>query len=176
MDSLLYDSQAMEKEISSGPMGDYSDADGYVRYEYQIGKRLMWIRCRGNHEHAECVQRAKSLLPDVWLAMPDALAMAETYSRTLIPEFWAVHDRGQRDGHRLDVWSVTITPCEGIASFYISRNHDFDFRSPTFEKDDYWHDYEPICLPDLPERHHIYVHRGNSGVLCASTSEHAPIH
>ncbi|KVX67592.1 hypothetical protein WT33_03130 [Burkholderia stagnalis] len=99
---------------------------------------------------------------DIWAAMPRAIAIAEDYSRTKIPEFWGKHDMSKREGARLDVWGITITPDLEEARFDISRNYNFDYSSPTFFKDDYWNE-EPVLLPELPDRYHLYVVRDRSG-------------
>ena len=159
----------MRKLIDSSMLGKYLDPDGYTRYEYQIGRRLVWLRCPAGHEEEEYLQGAEEFHQRIWLAIPDVLAVAEAYSRSLIPEFWALHDRGQRDGFRLDVWGTTITPSEGVACFTCSRNHDFDFDSLTSAKDHWRH--EPFHLPDLPEGHFVFVYRDSSGRLSASATE-----
>ena len=158
----------MKKLIDSSMLGKYQDPDGYTRYEYQIGRRLVWLRCPAGHDKEKYLRGAEEFHQRVWLAIPDVLAFAEAYSRSLIPEFWALHDRSERDGFRLDVWDITITPSEGFACFTCSRNHDFDFDSPTSAKDD-WRD-ELFHLPELPEGHFVFVYRDISGRLSASAT------
>lgn len=154
----------MEKLIGDRPIGTYSDWDSFFRSEYQVGKRLIWVRCQHCLDCLECVERADDLMPDIYAAMPNAVALAESYSREAIPDFWAVHDTSKREGSRLDVWGITITPVIGVVRFDISENQSFDYASPTFSKDDYWND-EPIRLPELPDRHHVYVVRDRDGSL-----------
>ncbi|OMG70611.1 hypothetical protein BW685_25495 [Burkholderia ubonensis] len=112
----------------------------------------------------ECIGKADEILPDIWAAMPHAIAIAEDYSRTKIPDFWSKHDMSKREGTRLDVWGMTITPDLGEAWFDISRNYNFDYSSPTFFKDDCWNE-EPVLLPELPDPYHVYVVRNRSGQL-----------
>ncbi|MCA8244151.1 hypothetical protein [Burkholderia sp. AU32262] len=154
----------MEKLRDHRPLGVFSDGGGYFRSEYQIGKRLVWVRCRHRLDCLECVGKADEILADIWAAMPDAIALAEDYSRTEIPDFWSMHDMSKREGARLDVWGITTTPDLGEARFDISRNYNFDYLSPTFFKDDYWNE-EPVLLPELPDRYHVYLIRNRSGQL-----------
>lgn len=154
----------MEKLMNGRPLGIYSDRDGYFRAEYQVGQRLIWVRCQHRLDCLECVRRVDELMPDVWAAMSSAIALAEDYSRTQIPKFWSRHDMSRREGNRLDVWGITITTDLEVARFYLSENHDFDYSSPTYSKDDYW-DNEPFLLPTLPDRHHVYVIREADGRL-----------
>lgn len=158
----------MKKLIDSTMLGKYLDADGYTRYEIQIGRRLVWLRCPAGQEQEECLQRAEEFHQAIWLTIPGALVVAEAYSRSLIPGFWALHDRSEREGFRLDVWGITITPSDGIACFTCSRNRDFDFDSPASARDD-WRD-EPFHLPNLPDDHIVYVYRDSSGCLSASAT------
>jgi hypothetical protein len=159
----------MEKLIGNRPLGSYSDRDGFFRSEYQVGARLIWVRCQHRRDCLECVERADELMLDVWSSVPKAIALAENHSRKAIPEFWARHDTSKREGSRLDVWGITITPDVGVARFDISKNYSFDFTSPTFSKDDYWND-EPILLPELPDRHHVYIIRDRLGSLSVEPS------
>ena len=152
------------------PLGTYADRDGYFRSEYQIGIRLVWVRCRHCLGCLECVGKADKMLSDIWAAMPRAVAIAEDHSRTKIPEFWSKHDTSQREGARLDVWGISITPSLGEARFDISRNFRFDFSSPTFSKDDYWSD-NPVLLPDLPDPYHVYVVRDSVGGLSVASPD-----
>nr|WP_199047993.1 hypothetical protein [Dyella sp. ASV24] len=154
----------MEKLVDDRPLGIYSDQDGFFRSEYQVGTRLIWVRCQHRPGCLECVERVDKLMPDVSKAMPGAIELAENCSRAMIPEFWAKHDISIREGNRLDVWGITITPDLGMARFDISENHDFDYSSPTFSKEDYWND-EPFLLPELPDTHHVYIIRDGDGVL-----------
>ena len=154
----------MHPSLKQSPLGIYADRNGDFRSEYQIGTTLIWVVCRHHIGCQPCVDKADALLPDIWSAMPDAVAMAEDDSRTMIPEFWRQHDMSQREGARMAVWGITITPGTGEACFDISTNFDFDFDSPTFSKDDVWNE-TPIVLPDLPDSHHIYVVRNCSGQL-----------
>jgi hypothetical protein len=112
----------------------------------------------------ECVGKTDEILPDIWAAIPDAIAVAEGYSRNQIPDFWSTHDKSKREGPRLDVWGIAVTPDLGEARFDISRNYRFDYSSPTFFKDDYWND-EPVLLPELPTPYHVYVIRNGAGQL-----------
>ena len=146
------------------PLGTYADRNGNFRSEYQIGTRLVWVVCRHHIACQQCVDKANALLPDIWAAMSDAVAMAEDHSRTVIPEFWRKHDMSQREGARMAVWGITIVPSTGDATFDISMNYDFDFDSPTFSKDDAWKE-TPILLPELPDPHYVFVARNNSGQL-----------
>ncbi|CAJ0792082.1 hypothetical protein [Ralstonia holmesii] len=146
------------------PLGTYADRNGNFRSEYQIGTRLVWVVCRHHTGCQQCADKAEALLHDIWAAMPDAVAMAEDYSRTVIPEFWRQHDMSQREGARLAVWGITIVPSTGEATFDISMNFDFDFDSPTFSKDDVRKE-TPILLPDLPDPHYVFVARSSSGLL-----------
>jgi len=157
----------MEKLRGNRPLGVFSDVSGHFRSEYQIGSRLVWVRCRHRLDCLECVDEADEILPDIWAAMPDAIAIAEGYSRKQIPDFWNTHDKAKREGPRLDVWGIVINPDLGEASFDISRNYGFDYSSPTFFKDDYWND-EPVLLPELPDPYHVYVIRNGSGQLCVA--------
>ncbi|PMQ05709.1 hypothetical protein DyAD56_07930 [Dyella sp. AD56] len=154
----------MEKLIDDRPLGIYSDQDGFFRSEYQVGRRLIWVRCQHRQDCLECVDRADKLMPDICKAIPDAIELAENCSRIMIPEFWARHDISRREGNRLDVWGITITPGLGVARFDISRNYGFDYASLTFSKEDYWND-EPFFLPELPEKHHVYIIRDRHGLL-----------
>ena len=154
----------MEKLIDNRPLGIYSDEDGFFRSEFQVGTRLIRVRCRHRRDCLACVEKGDELMPGVCGAMPAAIGLAENYSRTVIPEFWAKHDISKREGNRLDVWGVTITPDLGTARFDISQNYSFDYSSPTFSKEDYWND-EPFLLPELPEKHHVYIIRDREGVL-----------
>lgn len=154
----------MKKLSSSGPLGLLSDRDGYFRSEYQIERRLIWVRCSHSLGCKACVVKADAILVEVWAAIPGAVAMAEDYSRTQIPDFWTKHDMSKRDGARLDVWGITITDELGEVEFCISRNHDFDYGSPTFSKEDYWDD-EPMLLPDLPDMHFVSIVRDKTGQL-----------
>ncbi|WP_458788934.1 hypothetical protein [Dyella jiangningensis] len=156
----------MKKLIDDRPSGIYSDQDGFFRSEYQIGARLVWVRCQHRRDCIECVARVDELLPEIFAAMPSAVALAESHSRTIVPEFWTKHDTSLREGSRMDVWGITITPGLEMAWFDISRNHDFDYVSPTFSKDDCWND-EPFLLPAFPDRHHVYVVRFRDGSLSA---------
>jgi hypothetical protein len=146
------------------PLGAYADRNGNFRSEYQIGIRLVWVVCRHHIACQQCADKADALLPDIWVVMPDAVALAEDYSRTVIPEFWRQHDMSQREGARLAVWGITIVPSTGEATFDISMNFDFDFDSPTFSKDDVRKE-TPILLPELPDPHYVVVARNSSGQL-----------
>ncbi|WP_157378879.1 hypothetical protein [Burkholderia ubonensis] len=154
----------MEKLSGHQPLGVVSDDGGYFRSEYQVGTRLVWVRCRHRLDCAECVSKADEILPEIWAAIPDAIAIAEVYSRTKIPDFWSTHDRSIRKGARLDVWGLTVTPDVGDVWFDISRNWSFDYSSSTFFNDDYWNE-EPVLLPELPDPYHVYVIRDRSGRL-----------
>jgi len=154
----------MNPSLKESPLGTYADRDGNFRSEYQIGTRLVWVTCRHHIGCQQCADKADALLPDIWDAMPDAVAMAEDYSRTVIPEFWRPHDMSQREGARLAVWGITIVPGTGEATFDISMNFDFDFDSPTFSKDDVRKE-TPILLPELPDPHYVFVTRNSSGQL-----------
>jgi len=154
----------MEKLRDNQPLGVFSDVRGHFRSEYQIGRRLVWVRCHHRLNCLECVGKTDEILPNIWAAIPDAIAIAEGYSRNQIPNFWSAHDKSKREGPRLDVWGIAVTPELGEASFDISRNHSFDYSSPTFFKDDYWND-EPVLLPELPDSYHVYVIRNGAGQL-----------
>lgn len=154
----------MKKLSNDGPLGLLSDRDGYFRSEYQVERSLIWVRCSHCLGCKACVAKADAILEEVWAAMPSAVAMAEDYSRTQIPDFWSKHDMSKREGPRLDVWGITITDELSEVVFDISRNHCFDYASPTFSKDDCWDD-EPMLLPDLPDMHHVYIVRGKTGQL-----------
>jgi hypothetical protein len=158
----------MEKLSDDQPLGVYSDRDGYFRSEYQVGMRLIWVRCRHCLDCLECVRAVDRLMPNIWAAMPAAIELAEDYSRAKMPGFWSEHDMSKREGSRLDVWGITITPELGLAEFDISRNHSFDWSSPTFSKDDYWND-QPLSLPELPDNHHVHVARDRSGRLSVTS-------
>lgn len=154
----------MEKLVDDRPLGVYYDSDGFFRSEYQVGKRLIWVRCQHRLDCRECVEKVDELMPEVCAAIPSAVELAEDHSRTKLPEFWLKHDLSKREGNPLDVWGITITPELGFARFDISKNHSFDYSSPTFLKDDYWGD-EPFLLPELPNTHHVYVVRDAGGAL-----------
>ncbi|WP_284319036.1 hypothetical protein [Dyella acidisoli] len=156
----------MEKLRLDGLLGTYSDKDGYFRSEYQIGQRLVWVQCKHREACKACANEVEPMLYNIWVTIPDVTAKAEEYSRMLIPEFWSIHDNSKREGHRLDVWGITITTDDDTILFYVSRNHGFDFSSPTFAKDDYWND-EPLHLPDVPDDHGVHVYRDGSGALFA---------
>lgn len=150
-------------------LGSYSDNDGYFRSEYQVGRRLVWIRCKHSRMCQACPNEIEPMLHAIWAIIPEVTAKAEECSRTLIPEFWSIHDNSKREGRRLDVWGITISSGDETLRFHVSRNHDFDFSSPTYAKDDDWDD-QPIHLPDIPDRHFVDVYRDGSGVLFATSS------
>ena len=154
----------MKKLSDDRPLGLYCDPNGFFRSEYQVGRRLIWVRCQHRQDCLECVERSDALMPAICAAMPEVIEFAENYSRIMSPEFWARHDMAKRDGCRLDVWGITITPDFGMAKFDIAENHSFDYSSPTFAKDDYLN-IEPFLLPRLPDRHHVFVVRDSRGVL-----------
>ena len=148
----------------SGVLGRYALGAGRIQLEYQLGRRLIWVVCRSGESEDACVARADEMLDMACRGIPDALALGEQASRVRLPAFWAAHDRSGVHGHRLDVWSVTLTPHEGTMSYDISRNHDFDFDAPAFEPDDALRE-RPIALPDFPDEEMIVVDRSASGLM-----------
>lgn len=154
----------MKTLSQSGLLGRYPLRAGYVQLEHQIGKRLIWVMCRPDDSEPECVERADEMLGMAFSGIAAAIALAEKVSRALFPEFWVMHDRSGIAGHRLDVWSVTLTPDEGTVSYDVSRNHEFDFKAPAFDPADTLREH-PFALPDVPEELFIVVDRSPSGVM-----------
>lgn len=145
-------------------MQRYEKPGGEVVLEFQTGRSLIRVPCSSRTREAEYLRRADLIFQKVWLEVPAVVALAESHSRTLIPDFWAAHDNSKREGPRLSLWAMTITPDDGSVQFVVSRNHDFDYESVTFARDDYLRN-EPIFLPALPEGHRVLIRREDSGAL-----------
>jgi hypothetical protein len=157
-------SNPMEALSELSLLGRYPVRDGYVTLEFQIGIRLIWVKCRPDQVERECLSRAEEIYRAVNADIPSVIELAEETSRALIPSFWEVHDKSKITGSRLDVWGVTLNPEDGSASYEVSRNHDFDFDVSIFEPDDVLEE-QPLQLPDVPENHFVIVDRNSSGLL-----------
>jgi hypothetical protein len=151
------------------PLGLYEDSDGFFRSEYQIGRRLVWVRCPHQEMCNACLSQTDALLPEIWAAIPDAIVLAEDHSRTVYPAFWLPHDESTIGENRMDVWGITITPMTGLSSFHVSENHDFPWDRTAYAKDDEWRE-RPLRLPRFPDRHFVYLDRDTSGALSVSSS------
>lgn len=134
-------------------LGRYPTSAGYARLEYQIGSRLIWVMCCSGKSEWLCEARAERMLAAAYDSLSAAIALAEQYSRTQLPELWDAHDRSGIGIQRLDVWGVQLTPDDNTISYEISRNHEFDFEE------------RPVSLPELPDPYFIRVDRSPDGAL-----------
>jgi hypothetical protein len=135
-------------------LGTYPVQDGFRKLEFQIERRLIWIRLRAEDDDRVSLWKADELLPNAWEAIERVIDFAEEQSRQLIPNFWSAHDASKMSGHRLDVWSIALTPEDGSIEYYVSRNHDF------------FGDMQRVgSLPPLPAHHHVRVMLARSGEL-----------
>jgi hypothetical protein len=148
----------------SSALGKYDESDGSKRFEFQIGTRLVWVRCGANSSEAKSLEEAEAMLASAFAVLDDVLLFAETHSRSAMPEVWRVHDGSVRKGRRLDVWGITVIPAQNTVEFDVHRSHGFDFATTTFAADDYAEEH-PIALPDFPQRYRIGVTRLPSGEL-----------
>lgn len=151
------------------PLGLYEDPDGFFRSEYQVGRRLVWVRCPHQKGCLACLSQTDELLPEIWAVIPDAIALAEDHSRTIYPGFWLPHDESTIEESRMDVWGIRITPVTGLSSLHVSENHDFPWARTAYAKDDEWHE-RPLRLPRFPDGHFVDLDRDASGALSVISS------
>jgi hypothetical protein len=144
-------------------MGQYPIDEEYIQLEFQIDRRLIWIRCRPEMSEDECLRLGNLMFPAAWEDISAAIELAESVSRLRIPEFWAAHDNSGLVGNRLDVWSVALTPDKNLVTYEISRNHGFDFGATVYlpDPEDIFEDHLLTCLPEFPEKH-VFIVDGNT--------------
>nr|WP_315383869.1 hypothetical protein [uncultured Sphingomonas sp.] len=152
----------MLKLSCDNPLSRYPVANEHIRLEYQVGQTLVWVHFPNWMEDAEAISIADDIVKPAWDDLPQALILAEGFSRAEIPDFWHVHDASDVRGERLQVWSVQINVETRSAEYHVSENHGFFARLLPVPGE-----RPPPALPELPDRHMLKVTRTANGTLTA---------
>jgi hypothetical protein len=147
-------------------LGHWDVTPDLSQCEYQFGRRLIYVQHPKDKPWQPYIEAAQTQVESAWADIAAAVAVAEQLSRSVIPEFWEVHDRSGRPGARLDAYSLHFGYPDSRPIFYIARNHDFEYSYIRYDECDLRQD-SPITedLPTLPDRFFIEVRRLGPGVF-----------
>ncbi|MBS0428027.1 MAG: hypothetical protein JSR41_12160 [Proteobacteria bacterium] len=145
-------------------LGQYAEPDGWARDEYQLGTRLVWLYRKADESAEHARAGAAALFSAAWADVAAVVDLAAQASRALLPDLWLQYDQTTRGGTRLAVWGITLKPFEGLVSYEVGENLDFDAEVPTFHLLDVFEE-APLKVEALPREHRIHVQRSPDGSL-----------
>ncbi len=152
--------------LSEAMLGHWDVNAGVSQCEYQFGRRLIFVQHPKDQAARPYIEAAQVQVQDAWLDIDDALRFAEQLSRSLIPDFWEVHDRSGKMGSRFDVYSIHFNYPDSRPTYHVSLNHDFEYSYTRYDESDLWQE-TPINeqLPEPPDRFFVQVRRLGPGVF-----------
>ncbi|RQP26525.1 hypothetical protein DZC73_05835 [Albitalea terrae] len=135
------------------------DAGALVSLEFQLGTSLVWFQFSAASNEVDSIAKGNKLLRLAHASKERAMQLANTASRSSIPQFWTEFDSTTSQGNPLSIWGVLLRIDDGDIEYDFGANQELFFSSSTtFSVLDVYEE-NPIPLPDFPDRQHIYVVR-----------------
>ncbi|NWA24442.1 hypothetical protein HX866_06035 [Pseudomonas gingeri] len=142
--------------LSESMLGHWSISAGVQQCEFQFGRLLIYVQHPHNEPPATRLAAAQREVQAAWDDLPHAIAFAEKHCKTQMPELMRLYETHMPGKSPLLVYSIHFNMGSPYPSYYIARNHDFDWGRVLVDEDEQGLERD-VCVAQFEPEDNFWV-------------------